>query len=145
MYINNFIEFVNMIMLMIKNVYQDVVMQMNKNLDHVNINMIVVVKTATVEQVKNSVILLMVVNLNLVFVVAVKTQEYVLEIIIAVVKKDTVVLLMHSVLLIMDVNQTLVIVLLMEIHVQMLRKHQELTMKTKINLNVKKMIKVQPN
>ena len=60
-------------------------------MDHVKINMIVVVKTAIVEQVKNSVILLMVVNLNLVFVVVVKAWDHVLKMmVIAVVKKDIV-------------------------------------------------------
>jgi hypothetical protein len=46
---------------------------------------------AIVEQVKNSVILLMVVNLNLVFVVVVKEWDHVMKMmVIAVVKKDIV-------------------------------------------------------
>jgi len=97
---------------------------MDKNLDHVKINMIVAVQTAIAEQVKNSVILLMVVKLNLVFVVVVKAWDHVPKTtVIVVAKKDTAVLLMHSVLLIMDVNLTSVFVLLKEIHAQMLRKH----------------------
>jgi len=49
---------------MIRNVYQDVVM----NMENVKENMIVVVRMDIVEQVKNFVILLMDVNQNLVFV-----------------------------------------------------------------------------
>jgi len=49
---------------MIRNVYQDVVM----NMENVKENMIVVVKMDIVEQVKSFVILLMDVNQNLVFV-----------------------------------------------------------------------------
>jgi len=64
---------------------------MEKKLDRVKINMIVVVRMAIVEQVKNSVILLMVVNLNLVFVVVVKEWDHVMKMmVIAVVKKDIV-------------------------------------------------------
>jgi len=70
----------------------------------------VVVPMDIVEQVKNSVILLMAVNLCMVYVDVVTMKRINVQIITVVVQKDTVVPLMHSAPLIKDVNLTLVVV-----------------------------------
>jgi len=77
---------------------------------YVQINMNVVVPMDIVEQVKNSVILLMAVNLCMVYVDVVTMKRINVQIITVVVQKDTVVPLMHSAPLIKDVNLTLVVV-----------------------------------
>jgi len=96
---------------------------MEKKLDHVKINMIVVVRMAIVEQVKNFVILLMDVNLNMVYVDVVMMRMIYVQMVTVVVQKDTVVPQMHSVPLIMDVKLSLVNVQTMDIHVQKLNKN----------------------
>jgi len=78
--------------------------------DHVQINMIVVVQMDIVVQVKNSVILLMAVNLYMAYVDVVTMKRINVQIITVVVQKATVVPLMHSAPLIKDVNLNLVIV-----------------------------------